>query len=64
MPGPSLYVRAPDEGTRIEVLDPALQPIVLPHNAGEAKIDVAPGVYSVRFRRGLAPSIQIGRAHV
>jgi hypothetical protein len=54
MAGPSLYVRAPDEGTRIEVLDPTLQPMVLPHNAGEAKINVTPGVYSVRFRRGLA----------
>ena len=54
MSSPSLYVRAPDEGTRIEVLDPSLQPLSLPHNAGEVKVGVRPGVYAVRFRRGLA----------
>lgn len=54
MSTPRLYIRAPDEGTRIEVLDPKLQPIALPHNAGEAKLDVVPGLYVVRFRRGLA----------
>lgn len=54
MTGSFLYVRAPDEGTRIEVLDPNLQPITLPHNTGETRIEVPPGVYAVRFRRGLA----------
>lgn len=54
MTRPTLYIRAPDEGTRIEVLDPSLQPIALSHNTGETRIEVPPGIYAVRFRRGLA----------
>jgi len=49
-----LRILAPDEGTRIEVLDPSLQPIALSHNTREVKLDVTPGLYAVRFRRGLA----------
>jgi hypothetical protein len=49
-----LHISAPDEGTRIEVLDPALRPMALTYNTGEAELEVDPGLYAVRFRRGLA----------
>jgi hypothetical protein len=58
---PLLTVRSPDVGTRIEILDPSLQPLALPHDVRTVQVSVDPGVYAVRFRRGVAVTEKLTR---
>ena len=47
-----LNARAPDENTRIEVLDGNMRPVKLEQNLGEISLELPAGVYSVRFHQG------------
>jgi hypothetical protein len=47
-----LVVEAPDDGTMIEVLDAHFRTVPLAQNLGKVSVELEPGVYGVRFRRG------------
>ncbi|MEN3370746.1 MAG: hypothetical protein V7609_2889 [Verrucomicrobiota bacterium] len=47
-----LNAHAPDEHTRIEVLDGNMRPVKLEHNLGDVSLQLPAGVYSVRFYQG------------
>jgi len=47
-----LNARAPDENTRIEVLDGNMRPLKLDQNLGDVSLELPAGVYSVRFHQG------------
>src|SRR5262249_39276517 len=47
-----LNARAPDENTRIEVLDGNMRPLKLEQNLGDVSLELPAGVYSVRFHQG------------
>jgi len=47
-----LNAHAPDQGTRIEVLDGNMRPINIEQNLGDISVQLPAGVYSVRFHQG------------